>query len=109
MNDGWSKEELRAAVETYIEMQRKDRAGDPFTKKRYYEDLAARFRRSEKAFEFRMQNISSVLALMGRSWLSGLKPKSNVGTNVAADIKALIGEVEGTPDLSNSEGNGSRI
>lgn len=48
MNDGWSKEELRASVEAYLEMQRKERQGQSYTKKRYYEDLAANFGRTEK-------------------------------------------------------------
>lgn len=43
MSDGWSREELLASVEAYLEMQRKHRAGEKFIKKRYYEDLASRF------------------------------------------------------------------
>lgn len=35
MSDGWNKKELRASVEAYVEMQRKERLGQPFTKKRY--------------------------------------------------------------------------
>jgi 5-methylcytosine-specific restriction protein A len=48
MSDGWSKEELRASVDAYVEMQRKERQGQPFTKKRYYEELAAKFRRQKR-------------------------------------------------------------
>lgn len=95
MSDGWSKEELRASVDAYVEMQRKERQGQPFTKKRYYEDLAAKFGRTEKAFEYRMQNISYVMTLLGRDWLTGLKPAKNVGANVAAEIEALIAQSEG--------------
>lgn len=95
MSDGWSKEELQASVEAYIEMQRKERLGLPFTKKQYYTDLAARFGRTEKAFEYRMQNISYVMTLMGRDWLTGLKPAKNVGANVAAEIETLIAQTEG--------------
>ena len=73
MSDGWSNEELKASVECYVEMQRKERAGQPIAKKQYYRKLAQRFGRSEKAFEHRMQNISFILSLMGRSWLTGLK------------------------------------
>lgn len=94
MSDGWSKEELRASVDAYIEMQRKERQGQPFTKKRYYEDLAAKFGRTEKAFEYRMQNISYVMTLLGRDWLTGLKPAKNVGANVAAEIEAMIAQSE---------------
>jgi 5-methylcytosine-specific restriction protein A len=69
--------------------------GQPFTKKRYYEHLAAEFGRTEKAFEYRMQNISYVMTLLGRDWLTGLKPAKNVGANVAAEIEAMIAQSEG--------------
>lgn len=95
MSDGWSKEELRAAVEAYVEMQRKERQNQSFTKKHYYEALAARFGRTQGAFEYRMQNISYVMTLLGREWLPGLKPARNVGANVAAEIEALIAQAEG--------------
>jgi hypothetical protein len=92
---GWSHEELRAAVEAYLNMQKAQRLGEPFVKKAVFDELAKRFGRSSKSFEYRMQNISYVLSLMGRDWLAGLKPAKNVGANVAVDIEALIGEVGG--------------
>lgn len=94
MSEGWSKDELRAAVRAYVEMQRKSRDGVPFIKKSYYDSLADRFGRTTKSFEYRMQNISYVLSLMGRQWLPGLKPARNVGANIAAEIETLINEAE---------------
>lgn len=94
-NDHWSKEELRGAVVAYLEMQRLDRAGKPYVKKKYYDELAAKFGRTAKSFEYRMQNISYVLSLMGRDWLTGLKPAKNVGANVAGQIEKLIAAEEG--------------
>lgn len=94
-SDDWSTQELHAAVVAYIEMQRKTREGQTFVKKRYYAELHRRFGRTEKSYEFRMQNISYVLAMMGREWLTGLKPAKNVGARVAAEIEKLINEVEG--------------
>ena len=96
-DDSWSQEELRAAVVAYLEMQNKERAGTPYIKKRYYDELSANFGRTSKAFEYRMQNISYVLTIMGRDWLTGLKPAKNVGPNVAPQIEALIAEIEGKP------------
>ena len=95
MSDGWTREELRASVEAYLDMQRKFRAGEKFIKKRYYEDLATRFNRTDKAFEYRMQNISYVMSLIGRDWLPGLKPAINVGAKVASEIEELIGALQG--------------
>ncbi|WP_334156625.1 HNH endonuclease [Oryzomicrobium sp.] len=91
---GWSRDELRASVEAYLDMQRLDRAGTPFIKKKYYDELASQFGRTAKSFEYRMQNISYVLSLMGRDWLSGLKPAKNVGANVATQIEELVAEIE---------------
>jgi len=93
--DNWKKEELAASVKAYLEMQQRDRNHEPFKKRKYYDDLAEKFGRSAKAFEYRMQNISYVLSLMGRDWLEGLKPAKNVGANVAAQIEELIAEFEG--------------
>lgn len=95
MNDHWGDEELKASVEAYIEMQRSERAGQIFTKKQYYENLVQSFGRSEKAYECRMQNISYVLSLMGRSWLTGLKPEKAIDARVAARIEKLVGKIEG--------------
>ena len=62
-------------------MLENERAGQPYVKKAVYDALAERFNRTSKAFEYRMQNISYVLTLMGRQWLPGLKPAKNVGSN----------------------------
>ena len=94
--EGWSHDELRAAVAAYLDMQQLERVGSQFIKKKYYDALAEQFGRTTNSFEFRMQNISYVLSLMGRAWLSGLKPARNVGANVAAQIEVLIAELEGT-------------
>lgn len=94
MSDGWSVEELRASVKAYLEIADKVRSGQKVIKKAYYDALAEQFGRTAKSFEFRMQNISYVLSLMGRDWVPGLKPKRNVGTHVAALIESYINEIE---------------
>ena len=70
--DDWTDEELRGAVDAYREMLQHQLAGEAFVKKDYYRELSKRFGRTEKAFEYRAQNISHVLALLGRDWLPGL-------------------------------------
>ena len=92
----WTREELSGAVDAYVEMRDLERRGVKFVKKRYYESLSARFNRSAKAFEYRMQNISYVYSILGRKWLSGLKPAEHVGVNVSGIIEELISEHEGT-------------
>lgn len=95
MSDNWTEEELKAAVEAYVQMHSDEANGVPFVKKQIYSELANRIGRTEKSFEYRMQNISYVYDLMGREWVSGLKPAKNVGSNNAAVIERLISEVEG--------------
>ncbi|MCA8213305.1 HNH endonuclease [Burkholderia cepacia] len=77
----WTHEELRSSVDEYLKMLESERAGQPYVKKAVYNRLAGQFNRTAKAFEYRMQNISYVLALMGRQWLTGLKPAKNVGSH----------------------------
>lgn len=92
----WTDEELRAAVIAYRELQRRERAGEKGAKAAMYRDLGVRFQRTPEAFEFRMQNISAVLALMGRDWIPGLKPAKHIGTQVAAKIEQCINDVDGS-------------
>ena len=94
MAEDWSDEELKASVVAYRKMQALDRAGEQRFKKQVYRDLAEQFGRTEKAFEFRMQNISAVLSMLGRDWLTGLKPAAHVGANVAAKLESLINELD---------------
>jgi 5-methylcytosine-specific restriction protein A len=90
----WGRDELKASVEAYLQMQRMARNGEKFTKKSIYEPLAGKFGRTIKSVEYRMQNISFVLSLHGREWLRGLPPAANVGTNVAAQIESILAEIE---------------
>lgn len=86
----WNDEELMASVAAYIDMLHKHQSGIPFIKKHYYADLKEKYGRTEKSFEYRMQNISHVLFLMGRPWIPGLKPARNVGANIAKRIETMI-------------------
>ena len=94
MAGNWGDDELAAAVAAYKEMALEEAHQRPYSKRKIYRDLAARFDRSEKSFEYRMQNISAVLEEQGREWVPGLKPAGNVGVNVAARIVALLGSFD---------------
>lgn len=76
-------------------MHRLEARGEPFTKKTYYQALSDRFGRTQKSYEYRMQNISYVYSLQGRQWVSGLKPARNVGANVIQRLERLIAASEG--------------
>lgn len=103
LRNAWTEEELRATVAAYLEMYKKELNGVPFVKKHYYAELAARFERSDKSFEYRMQNISYICVLMGRAWVSGLKPAKNVGPQNASIIERLLCELDGQPYSGQAE------
>ena len=90
----WSREELEASVRSYLEMRQKELDGKKYKKKEYYQRLSTEFSRTEKSFEYRMQNISYVFSLMGRDWVKGLRPAKNVGVNVFREIEKIIAALE---------------
>jgi len=94
MVDKWGRDELKASVEAYLEMHRELRARKTIRKKDFYASLSKQFGRTAKAYEYRMQNISYVLSLLGREWIPGLRPARNVGTNVAKEIEEILAELE---------------
>ena len=96
-DSAWSESELRASVAAYLDMARRLRDKQSIVKTQVYRAVAAEIGRSEKSIEYRMQNISYVLALMGRDWIQGLPPAKNVGANVATIIEHLIGDLENRP------------
>jgi len=97
MSENWSEEELSATVEVYLQMYRQELAGESFNKKASYRELADKFGRTEKAYEYRMQNISYIFSLLGRNWVSGLKPAKNVGRRIGEQIERLIALHENRP------------
>lgn len=99
-NSKWSEEELKASVLAYVDMRNKELNRIGFSKKSYYENLSKQFDRTAKSFEFRMQNISYVYSLLGRTWIKGLKPAKNVGSKNASIIERLIAEAEGEEFLN---------
>lgn len=86
----WTREELESAVKVYFEMQRKSKLNIRYKKTDYYRALSEKYGRSVKSIEYRMQNISHVLLLLGKEWLTGLVPAKNVGSNVESIIREII-------------------
>lgn len=90
--DQWSDEEFAAAVNAYLEMLETHSQGQPLNRaevRRQLKDgpLAAR---SDSSIEYRMQNISAVMELLGRPVLPGYLPARNVGARGTRIISALI-------------------
>jgi len=90
MGDDWTDAELSAAVDAYNGMARREAERKSYSKRQVYRNLAQQFPRTEKAFEYRMQNISAVLLEMGEQWVPGLKPAGNVGAKVKPRLTAML-------------------
>ena len=75
----WSREEVEATVQDYLDMLSLESQGEPYDKKAHNRRLRAKLdSRSSGAVEFKHQNISAVLEEMGLPYISGYKPRRNV-------------------------------
>ena len=85
----WSRAEVEAAVQDYLDMLALERSGKPYTKKEHNLVLRQRLQgRSHGSVEFKHQNISAVLAGMGLPYIDGYKPRGNV----QALLREVVGE-----------------
>lgn len=98
----WTEAELTAAAEAYERMVQAEQIGKPLTKKAVYQDLAERFPRTPKAFEFRMQNISAIRHDLGLPLVKGLRPADHIGSNRRPQLERIVKEVNGTPKKSTT-------
>ncbi len=75
MAEDWTEQENTHALTTYLSMMRREGAGEKVVKAHEYRRLHEENpNRSAKAYEFKMQNISAVLALNDLPYITGLTP-----------------------------------
>jgi len=98
----WTDEELRAAVRAYLDMLTLQDRGEPYSKTETRRRLrgGALKERSDPSIEYRMRNISAVLARHGRGTLKGYLAAGNAGKGVAERLWALISEADANPAKS---------
>lgn len=105
----WTDEELKATVAAYLDLQDKqlkhllDPSQPHPVKSTEYKNLGKKFKRSESAFELRMMNISYVLSLMGRTWMTGLLPAKNVAQNDISRIERFVLELTSSTEAPGAE------
>jgi 5-methylcytosine-specific restriction protein A len=90
--DDWTDAELAACVRMYLEMLALQSAGRSFTKADKHRALVEGplRNRSIKAVEYRMRNISAVLAEHHEKVVSGYIPATNVGARVSERIESAL-------------------
>jgi hypothetical protein len=76
-NGPWTDEENDLIVADYFPMLADDIAGRPYNKAEHNRDLQARIDRNRSSIEFKHQNISAVLKVLGEDWIPGYKPAFN--------------------------------
>jgi 5-methylcytosine-specific restriction protein A len=93
-DNDWSVPEIKAAVDAYLKMLELELIDQKFNKAHENRVLraSALSTRTKGSVEFRMQNISRVLATMDRNPIRGYKPAKNVGSNVEQLIRAALTE-----------------
>ena len=96
-NKPWTDLEIKDAIESYLTMLKAVENGERFVKSHIYKQLAEKHKRTPKAFEYRMQNVSYVMQLHGRDWVPGLLPKPHVGRAVVERIERILSEIEMRP------------
>lgn len=74
VNENWSDDELLAAIKIYFKMLAHEKAGEDYNKAEFNRLLreGTLVNRTENAVEFRMQNISAVLAELSQDWFVNL-------------------------------------
>lgn len=86
----WTVEELSSAVEAYLQMLALEERGEKYNKAAIQRMLLAGPIAGRSTTEQRMQNISYVLSTMGRKWIAGYQPLSNVGARTAETLQKII-------------------
>lgn len=93
----WTDAELLETVKAYLRMRENERSGTPYNKAAVNRELraGALAGRSQGSIEYRMQNISSVLAELGEYWIKGYKPATNVGVQTKQRLLRQLEELNG--------------
>jgi hypothetical protein len=73
----WQDYELDLIVADYFAMLSKELSRQPYVKSHHSAALMAAIGRSHRSVEFKHQNISAVLDMLGMPWIPGYKPKWN--------------------------------
>ena len=87
----WSKSENEAIVADYGKMLRAELAGERVVKAKFNRALQSKIGRSRGSIEYKHQNISAVLELLGLPYISGYKPARNYQRDLFKPVEAHLG------------------
>lgn len=73
----WSDDEIEIIVEDYLLMLQSEQAGEAFNKAERNRALQSRIDRSKGSIEYKHQNVSAVMEVLGLPFIRGYKPAKN--------------------------------
>lgn len=94
MTNFWNEEELKHAVQSYLQMLKYQNDKTAFVKTEINKELQSKINRSNGSIERRFQNISSVLNDHGLPFVQGYVPLKNVGPTNREKIWRLIQQLK---------------
>ncbi|MFC0774272.1 DUF3883 domain-containing protein [Terrimonas alba] len=86
----WSKEEVALIVADYFEMFNLELHNTKYNKAEHRRSLARLLNNRDKAIEFKHQNISGALAMMGLPFIKGYKPLFNYQQLLADEVAEYL-------------------
>jgi len=89
-DDSWKPEEIMPTIDAYFDMVAKELAEEKVVKTHVYRNLEEEGQRTAKSYEFKMQNISAVLALNDLPFLKGLLPARNFQRSLEPLVLAYL-------------------
>ena len=88
----WNDKELDIIVEDYFNMLVADLIHQDYSKSDHNTGVKARIGRSHGSIEFKHQNISAVLEVLGLPWIPGYKPRRNYQSALLDAIDRYLGQ-----------------
>ena len=90
----WTATEVAATVDDYLAMLAAEAAGQRYSKTEHRRALKLRLsaNRSDSAIEFKHQNISAVMIMLGLPYIRGYKPMGNFQEALSAEIQRRLQE-----------------
>ncbi len=98
----WTRSEIREAVSSYFDMLSLELAGARYSKTDFRNALLLRLPvRSKGSVEYKHQNISAVLALLGAPHIAGYKPATNFQSALVEEVARELNDrqLDGTAAL----------
>lgn len=86
----WTDREIDLIVADYFAMLNSEFHGQYYIKAEHNRNLQQRIGRQRAAIEYKHQNISAVLSLLGFPWIPGYKPARNFQASLIAGIERYL-------------------